>query len=176
MIKQADVVLALFLRGCEFSEDVKRADFDYYDPLTTGDSSLSAVVQCILAAELGYDSHAQELFRHAVYVDLCDLHGNSADGLHIASCGGVWSALVFGFGGLRDYDGRWTINPVLPEGWSSLRYRVQLWGACLQVEVRPNEVELECDSPAGVELEVWGRPVTARAGEKLVVKRPLRLP
>ncbi|WP_276879389.1 glycoside hydrolase family 65 protein [Lawsonella clevelandensis] len=172
VIKQADVVLALFLRGSEFSEKLKRADFDYYDPLTTGDSSLSAVVQCILAAELGYDSHAQALFRHAVYVDLCNLHGNSADGLHIASCGGVWSALVFGFGGLRDYDGRWTINPVLPEGWGSMRYRVQLWGSRLQVEVRADEVELEWDSPVAVGLEVWGQSVTVQEGEKLVVKRP----
>ena len=166
------MVLALFLRGSEFSEKLKRADFDYYDPLTTGDSSLSAVVQCILAAELGYDSHAQALFRHAVYVDLCNLHGNSSDGLHIASCGGVWSALVFGFGGLRDYDGRWTINPVLPEGWGSMRYRVQLWGFRLQVEVRADEVELECDSPVALGFEVWGQPVTVQAGEKLVVKRP----
>lgn len=172
VIKQADVVLALFLRGSEFSEKARRADFDYYDPLTTGDSSLSSVVQCIVAAELGYDAHAQELFRHAVYVDLCNLHGNSSDGLHIASCGGVWSALVFGFGGLRDYDGRWTIDPVLPEKWECMRYRVQLRGSRLRVEVRPDEVELECDSAVEMPLEVWGQSVSLKAGQKCVVKKP----
>src|SRR5699024_11204539 len=101
VLKQADVVLALFLRGSEFTAEEKRADFEYYDPITTGDSSLSAVVQTIMAAEVGHQQAAQDYFRAGLFVDLANLHRNTADGVHIASAGGVWNALVHGFGGMR---------------------------------------------------------------------------
>lgn len=176
VIKQADVVLALFLRGVEFSEELKRADFDYYDPLTTGDSSLSAVVQCILAAELGYHQVAMPLFQQALYVDLCNLHGNSADGLHIASCGGIWSALVFGYGGFRDYDGRLTIDPVLPEEWEGLRYRLTIRGEHVLVEMDHSEVtvsvESEDDDNELLVFEIWGETVEVSAGHSVTVKKP----
>ena len=102
VIKQADVVLALLLQGDEFTARAEAADFEYYDPLTTGDSTLSAVVQSIIAAEVGYASSRCEYFQSALFVDLADLHGNAPDGVHVASTGGVWSALVYGFGGFRD--------------------------------------------------------------------------
>ena len=92
VLKQADVVLALFLQGNHFSAEDKLADFEYYDPLTTGDSTLSAVVQAILAAEVGYQDLALEYFRQSIFVDLADLHHNAADGVHVASAGGVWTA------------------------------------------------------------------------------------
>ena len=117
MLKQADVVLALFLQGELFTAEQKRADFEYYDPITTGDSTLSAVVQSIIAAEVGYDDLALRYFLGALFVDLADLHHNTADGVHVASTGGVWSALVYGFGGFRDHGGRFTLDPRLPETW-----------------------------------------------------------
>ena len=113
MLKQADVVLAL-LQGDRFSR-MKRANFEYYDPLTTGDSTLSAVVQSIIAAEVGYHELAIRYFRSALFVDLADLHHNAADGVHVASTGGVWSALVAGFGGFRDHNGIFTFDPRLPD-------------------------------------------------------------
>ena len=94
VLKQADVVLALFLQGEEFTAEQKRADFDYYDPITTGDSTLSAVVQSIIAAEVGYHDLALRYFLAALFVDLADRHNNTSDGVHVASTGGVWSALV----------------------------------------------------------------------------------
>ena len=97
--------------GDEFSDEKKRADFDYYDPLTTGDSTLSAVVQSIIAAEIGYRDLALEYFRHALFVDLDDLHNNASDGVHVASTGGVWSSLVYGFGGMRDAGGAPRVRP-----------------------------------------------------------------
>ena len=102
VIKQTDVVLATYLVGHHFSEDEKRRTFDYYDPLTTGDSTLSACIQSVVASEVGYPEAALEYFVHACAVDLADAHGNTADGIHIASCGGTWLALVAGFGGLRE--------------------------------------------------------------------------
>ena len=139
MIKQTDVVLATYLVGHHFSEEEKRRTFDYYDPLTTGDSSLSASVQSVIASEVGYAEAALDYFHDAAAVDLLDLHGNTADGIHIASAGGAWLALVAGFGGLRDSDGEVRFRPRLPESWDRLRFRVQVRGQTIEVDMSPEE-------------------------------------
>ncbi len=105
VLKQADVVLAMFLRGKHFPEEQKRRNFDYYDPLTTGDSSLSACVQSIVAADVGYDDLAFDYFNQSLYLDLADTHGNTCDGVHVANAGGVWAAVVYGFAGMIDREG-----------------------------------------------------------------------
>jgi alpha,alpha-trehalose phosphorylase len=111
VIKQADIVLAMFLLGNEFSQEQKKRNFDYYDPLTTGDSSLSACIQAIVATELGYDAAAMRYFNYAVLMDLADVGGNVRDGVHIASIGGTWMAIVYGLAGMRDYGGKISFNP-----------------------------------------------------------------
>ncbi|MBC7724844.1 MAG: glycoside hydrolase family 65 protein [Burkholderiaceae bacterium] len=126
VLKQADVVLALFLQGNHFTLGEKLADFDYYDPLTTSDSTLSNVVQSIIAAEIGYQDLALQYFTHTLFVDLANLHKNTPDGVHVASAGGVWSGLVSGFGGMRDHEGVLTFDPRLPASWPRLVYRL-LW-------------------------------------------------
>ena len=135
VLKQADVVLALFLQGDQFTLEEKLADFDYYDPLTTRDSSLSNVAQSIIAAEIGYQDLALEYFLHTAFLDLADVHEDTSDGVHVASAGGVWSVLVSGFGGMRDYEGLLTFDPRLPEGWSGLRFRLIWHGTRVLVEV-----------------------------------------
>jgi alpha,alpha-trehalose phosphorylase len=135
VIKQTDVVLATYLVGHNFSADEIRRTFDYYDPLTTGDSTLSACVQSVIASQVGYADAALDYFARACAVDLADAHGNTADGLHIASCGGTWLALVAGFGGLRDYDGQVRFSPRLPAGWTRLRFRVTVRGQVVEVEM-----------------------------------------
>ena len=99
VLKQADVVLALFLQGDHFSSEQKRVDFEYYDGITTGDSTLSGVVQSIIAAEVGYRDLALRYFYNALFVDLADLHDNATDGVHVASTAGIWNCLAYGFGG-----------------------------------------------------------------------------
>jgi alpha,alpha-trehalose phosphorylase len=133
VLKQADVVLALFLQGDEFTLEEKLADFDYYDPLTTSDSSLSKIVQSIIAAEVGYQDLALDYFHDTVFVDLEDRHGNTSDGVHVAAAGGVWNALVSGFGGMRDHDGILTFDPRLPKEWPELRYRLTWRGTRMLV-------------------------------------------
>jgi alpha,alpha-trehalose phosphorylase len=146
VLKQADVVAALFLQGEEFSLEQKRADFEYYDPITTGDSTLSAVVQSIIAAEVGYQELALRYFLSALYVDLADRHANTRDGVHIASTGGVWNALVGGFGGFRDHgNGTWCFDPRLPATWESLTFRLTLRSTRVRVTVRAQELELEVE-------------------------------
>ncbi|WP_313357535.1 glycosyl hydrolase family 65 protein [Microbacterium sp.] len=165
VLKQADVVLALFLQGNLFTEEEKLADFDYYDPLTTGDSTLSAVVQSIMAAEVGYQDLARKYFEHALYVDLADLHNNAADGVHVASAGGVWTVLVSGFGGMRDHDGELSFDPRLPVDWPELSYPLQWRGSQLQITVTRNQLRLEVHDGDAVEFTVRGVAHRAAVGE-----------
>ncbi len=135
VIKQADVVLAMFLLGNEFPADVKKRNFDYYDPLTTGDSSLSACIQSIAAAEIGYMDEAMEYGRYAVLMDLADVGHNVSDGCHIASMGGTWMVLVYGFAGMRDFDGHLTFRPRLPDQLTRLRFPLSVRGQTLEVAI-----------------------------------------
>ncbi|MFJ4222698.1 glycoside hydrolase family 65 protein [Microbacterium sp. NPDC089695] len=154
VLKQADVVLALFLQGNHFTPEEKKADFDYYDPLTTGDSTLSAVVQSILAAEVGYQDLALEYFEQSLFVDLHDLHHNASDGVHVASAGGVWTALVCGFGGMRDWAGELSFDPRLPAGWPSLSFPLQWQGSALEVTVTEHELRVHVRSGEPVRFTV----------------------
>jgi alpha,alpha-trehalose phosphorylase len=137
VIKQADIVLAMFLLGDEFSTDQKKRNFDFYDPLTTGDSSLSVSIQSIIASEIGYEEKAREYFRYAALMDYADVSGNVKDGLHIASMGGTWMAAIHGMAGFRDYDGRFSFSPRLPPGVRRMRFRLDLRGNQLEVELTP---------------------------------------
>lgn len=151
VLKQADAILALFLAGETFTPEQKRADYEYYDPITTGDSTLSAVVESIIAAEVGYQDRALASFMEGIFVDLADLHHNTRDGVHIASAGGVWNALVYGFGGLRDHSGRITFDPRLPAGWPALRFCFGLAGSRVRAELTASELVLTLlDGPGGI--------------------------
>ncbi|HET8987722.1 MAG TPA: glycosyl hydrolase family 65 protein, partial [Humibacillus sp.] len=166
----ADVVAALFLQGQMFSQEQKRADFEYYDPLTTGDSTLSSVVQSIVAAEVGYRDLALEYFYSGLFVDLADLHGNAADGVHVASTGGVWNALVYGFGGMRDHNGTVTFDPRLPVDWPLLTFRVQVRGSRLLVEVDHERITFTLRDGGFTEVSVRGRRVTVSESGPTVVE------
>ncbi|MGB3375717.1 MAG: glycosyl hydrolase family 65 protein [Microbacterium sp.] len=169
VLKQADVVLALFLQGNHFTSEDKLADFDYYDPLTTGDSTLSAVVQSIMAAEVGYQDLAQKYFEQALYVDLGDLHHNASDGVHVASAGGVWTALVSGFGGMRDHDGLLSFDPRLPADWPELSFPLQWHGSALSVTVTRDALRVEVRSGEPVEFSVRGVVWRAAVAEPAIV-------
>ncbi|WP_293695913.1 glycosyl hydrolase family 65 protein [uncultured Agrococcus sp.] len=179
VLKQADVVLALFLQGNHFTPEEKRANFEYYDPLTTGDSTLSAVVQSILAAEVGYGDLALEYFRDAAFVDLADLHGNTADGVHVASAAGVWTALVYGFGGFRDHYGELSFEPRLPAAWPSLKFVLHWHGMRIRATVTADELQLVAGEGEGVDVTVEGAKHWLCGGETLTVplsKERLSLP
>ncbi len=165
VLKQTDVVLAMYLAGDQFSDEDKLANFEYYDPITTGDSTLSAVVQAIVAAEVGYDELALRYFYAGLFVDLDDRHGNTTDGAHIASAGGVWSALVGGFGGMRDYQGELTFDPRLPREWTQVSWCMQWHGARLSVTVRQDEILLQVLQGPDVRVTVRGESLDVGGGE-----------
>ncbi len=135
VIKQADVVLAMFLLSHQFTREEKKANFDFYDPLTTGDSSLSASIQGIIAAELGYRNAAARYTKYAALMDLGDIGRNVRDGCHIASMGGTWMAVVYGLAGLRDSDGQIRFNPRPPARYDGVKFRLRLRGRLLEVDL-----------------------------------------
>ncbi len=169
VLKQADVVLALYLQGNHFTDEEKLADFEYYDPLTTGDSTLSAVVQAILAAEVGYQDLALQYFAQSIFVDLGDLHHNAADGVHVASAGGVWTALVAGFGGMRDHYGELSFDPRLPEAWPSLSYTLHWRGTELKVRITRDAMTVDAAGGGPVSFSVRGASVTVEPGGSVTV-------
>lgn len=169
VLKQADVVLALFLHGDQFTPEQKRADFEYYDPITTGDSTLSSVVQSVIAAEVGYQEMAMDYFMTGLFVDLADLHHNARDGVHIASTGGVWNALVYGFGGLRDYHGQLAFDPRLPQEWRSMRFALNVRGSRIRVHLKPTEMTVELELGDSVDFAVRGKDYRVREDQPVTV-------
>jgi alpha,alpha-trehalose phosphorylase len=139
VIKQADLVLALHVCGDSFSAAEKLADFDYYEPLTVRDSSLSASTQAVVAAEVGYLDLAYAYFREAALMDLDDLEHNVRDGVHIASLAGAWTAAVAGFGGMRDEGETLRFAPRLPDAITRLSFRLCYRGAIILVVIEPSQ-------------------------------------
>lgn len=170
VLKQADVVLAMFLLGREFSREQKQRNFDYYDPLTTGDSSLSACIQSIVAAEIGYAEKAYEYFRYAALMDLADVRGNVQDGVHIASMGGTWMALVYGFGGMRDDEGLLRFDPRLPERWDRLKFPLTIQGRVLDVEIEKTSVTYLLRKGSDLVISHQGEAVQLSEGKPISVR------
>ena len=170
VVKQADLVLALHLRGDAFTREEKARDFAYYEALTVRDSSLSASTQAVIAAELGHLELAHDYLGEAALMDLQDLAHNTRDGLHMASLAGAWMALVEGFGGMRARDGRLCFAPQLPSGISRLRFRVRYRQRCVVVSANHEQATYELID--GEPLTVWhhGEEVTV---SREPVSRPL---
>ncbi len=153
VVKQADLVLAMHLRGDAFTAEQKSRNFAYYEALTVRDSSLSACTQSVMAAEVGQVELAHDYLGETALMDLSDLEHNTRDGLHIASLAGTWIALVMGFGGLRASDGRLTFAPRLPGGISTLTFRLRYRGRRLRVHIQAEKATYEILE--GTPLEVW---------------------
>ncbi|WP_425464555.1 glycoside hydrolase family 65 protein [Nocardia yunnanensis] len=139
VVKQADLVLAMYLCPDAFDVDAKRRDFVYYDALTVRDSSLSSCVQAVLAAEIGDLDLAYDYFAEAALTDLHDLYGNADGGLHIAALAGTWLGCVGGFGGFRDHDQHPVFAPRLPRPLRRMGFRIRWRGSRIGVEVTESE-------------------------------------
>ncbi|MFO8088642.1 MAG: beta-phosphoglucomutase family hydrolase [Desulfatiglandaceae bacterium] len=178
VIKQADVVLALFLLGDSFNAREKRKNFDYYDPLTTGDSSLSVCIQSIIAAENGYGEEAFKYFRYAVLMDLADMGGNVRDGVHVASIGGTWMAITYGLAGMRDHGGILAFDPRIPIEWEAIRFSLMVRGSMLEVELVQDSATYRLREGADLTIQHQGQEKTLHEGESVTypVRRPERRP
>jgi alpha,alpha-trehalose phosphorylase len=175
IIKQADLVLAMLLLGHEFSPELKRRNFEFYDPITTGDSSLSPCIQSIMAAEVGDMAKALAYARVATLMDLGDVAGNVKDGCHIAAMGGVWMVFVYGFAGLRGYSGRLIFRPALPEQLDCLRFRLAFQGQSLEISVDRDATRYTLKTGSGLALNHEDQEIQLSPAAPTVV-RPNRKP
>jgi alpha,alpha-trehalose phosphorylase len=165
VVKQADLVLALYTCGDRFTDEQKQRAFAYYEPLTVRDSSLSACVQAVVAAETGHLELAYDYLGEAAFMDLHDLEHNTRDGLHIASLAGSWLALVAGFGGFRDFDGDLSFAPRLPPGVTRLAFRIGVAAGRVLVEVDPDGVTYPLQAGERLTLSHFGDALIVEDGK-----------
>jgi alpha,alpha-trehalose phosphorylase len=172
VVKQADLVLAMFLRTDAFTAEEKARNFDYYEPLTVRDSSLSACVQAIVAAEVGHLDLAYDYFAEAALLDLDDLHNNTRDGLHLASLAGAVMAAIAGFGGVRQRkDGGLAFEPRLPRALPGIRFRFFFRERVIKLEIDHEKARYFLLDGGPIELVHHGEPITIAVDEP--VERPM---
>ena len=135
LIKQPDVVMLLYILPDEFSDEVKKANYEYYEARTMHKSSLSPSVHTIMGIETNNYEKALQYFERAAYVDLIDNQGNTEWGMHIASAGGTWQSIANGFGGLRIKNQRLTFKPWLPDTWKEIRFKIKWRGDDLKIHI-----------------------------------------
>ena len=141
VVKQADILLLLFILGNKFSKEIKKANYDYYEPKTNHGSSLSPCIHNIIACEIGLLDEAYSFFRQTALMDLNDFKNNTKDGVHSACLGGCWMTIVNGFAGMRDYSDKLLFNPVLPDAWTSYSFKIVYKESKISVKVDESGVE-----------------------------------
>ncbi|MCD4793908.1 MAG: glycoside hydrolase family 65 protein [Bacteroidales bacterium] len=151
-IKQADVLQGLYFFEDDYDIETIRRNFDFYEPLTVHESSLSSCVHSILAAKIGDKEKAYNFYLNAARLDLDDYNNDTEDGLHVTSMGGTWMTIVKGFGGMRIKDNKLSFAPFIPEQWQSYSFKIRFRGTLLNIEVSKKGIQIENESNKNVEI------------------------
>lgn len=157
-IKQADVLQGIYLFGDHYTMEQKRKNFEFYEPLTVHESSLSPSIHAILAAELGFADKAVEMYERTARLDLDDYNNDTEDGLHITSMTGSWLAIVHGFAQMKTWNGKLSFAPFLPEVWTGYAFHINYRGRLLKISVG-EKVELELLKGKALKLDVYGKTI-----------------
>ena len=158
-IKQADVLQGLYLFEDDFDMETLRKNFDFYEPMTVHESSLSPCVHAILAAKLGYKERAYEFYLRTARLDLDDYNNDTEEGCHITSMAGTWMSVVKGFGGMRVKNGQLHINTFLPDKWKSYSFRLEFRNRVIKIRVTSDGVETIRESGEPIEVIVKEKAV-----------------
>jgi maltose phosphorylase len=142
-IKQADVLQGLYFFEEDYDQETIRRNFDYYEPRTVHESSLSPCVHSILASKLNDEARAYEFYLRTARLDLDDYNNDTEDGLHITSMAGTWMSIVEGFAGMRVRDGQLQFNPFLPGKWESFSFNVIFRGAKLKIKITEHGINIK---------------------------------
>ncbi|MCD8183148.1 MAG: family 65 glycosyl hydrolase domain-containing protein [Bacteroides sp.] len=167
-IKQSDVLLGFYLYYFDFDTDIIRRNFEFYEPMTVHESSLSPHIHSILAARIGKVEKAYQLFMHATRLDLDDYNNETEQGLHITSMAGSWLAIVRGFAGLQTHDNRLRFSPVLPQKWSSYSFKVNYQGHTLLIRVG-KEIKISLITGDELNIQVYQSVYKLRLGTDLTL-------
>ena len=163
-IKQADVLQGLYFFGHEFDRETLRRNFDFYEPMTVHESSLSPCIHVVLAAQLDYEEKALEMYHRTSRLDLDDYNREVHEGLHITSMAGTWIRVVQGFGGMSVHGGALHFDPYLPSEWKGLNFRITWRGTHLAVNITSEGTEITNVGPAPVEFNLLGEQHTLQPG------------
>lgn len=171
-IKQSDVLLGLYLYYFYFDTETVRRNFEFYEPMTVHESSLSPHIHSILAARIGKVEKAYQLFLHATRLDLDDYNNEADQGLHITSMPGSWLAIVRGFAGMQVLKETLCFSPVIPQKWDSYSFKVNYLKNTLHIRVR-KEIEISLTAGSKVDIQVYGHPYTLERGTELKINMPM---
>ena len=171
-IKQSDVLLGLYLYYFYFDTETVRRNFEFYEPMTVHESSLSPHIHSILAARIGKVEKAYQLFLHATRLDLDDYNNEADQGLHITSMPGSWLAIVRGFAGMQVLKETLGFSPVIPQKWDSYSFKVNYLKNTLHIRVG-KEIEISLTAGSKVDIQVYGHPYTLERGTELKINMPM---
>ncbi|WP_201346836.1 family 65 glycosyl hydrolase domain-containing protein, partial [Lactobacillus nasalidis] len=170
-IKQADVLQGIYFLNDRFTKEQKERNYDFYEPMTVHESSLSPSIHAILAAELGKQDKAVEFYERTARLDLDNYNNDTVDGLHITSMSGSWLAIVQGFAGMRYNEDGIRFAPFLPKKWSSYSFKINYRGRILALAVeKDKEVKLTLLSGDDLTVKVWDQEVTLKEGQSQCLK------
>lgn len=164
-IKQADVLQGIWYFIDRFPEDVKKRNFDFYEPLTVHESSLSASVHAILAADLHYEDKAVEMYERTARLDLDNYNNDTVDGLHITSMTGSWLAIVQGFAGMRVTNNKLSFKPFVPKKWTSYQFRINFRGRLIKVQVDKDGTQISLLKGDPLTVELNQQPLKLKGGD-----------
>nr|WP_321451134.1 family 65 glycosyl hydrolase domain-containing protein [uncultured Carboxylicivirga sp.] len=159
-IKQADTLQGIYVLEDEFDLETIKRNFDFYEPRTVHESSLSPCVHAILAAKIGAVDKAYEMYLRTSRLDIDDYNHEAHEGLHITSMAGTWMSVVEGFGGKRVYDGKLYLNPIVPKQWTKYAFRLRFLNSDMEVIVSKDKVEVVSHSDNTIELYVYDELIT----------------
>jgi maltose phosphorylase len=164
-IKQADTLQGMFFFEDQTSLEVLRKNFDFYEPLTVHESSLSPSVHCVLANRLGYKEKAYDLYLRTSRLDLDDYNNEVHQGLHITAMGGTWMSVVYGFGGMKIIGDDLHFEPELPKKWAGLNFHLRWRNAILQIAIRQNVFNITNIKGDSVDFVVYKNKIILKSGE-----------
>lgn len=163
-IKQADVLQQMWYFIDEFTEEEKKRNFDFYEPLTVHESSLSASIYSIMAADVHYEDKAVEMYERTARLDLDNYNNDTEDGLHITSMSGSWLAIVQGFAGMRIRNNRLHFDPFLPQKWEGYTFRIFFRDRLIEVEVDAQQTNLRLIKGESIEVDLAGDVIVLEEG------------
>ena len=170
-IKQADVLQGIYFFGDRFNMDEKRRNFDFYEPMTVHESSLSPCIHAILAAELGKEEKAVEMYQRTARLDLDNYNNDTEDGLHITSMTGSWLAIVQGFAQMKTWGGKLSFAPFLPSAWTGYAFHINYRGRLIKVAVGKENVVFTLLKGEPLELQVYGKDITLNGSHTVALEK-----
>lgn len=168
-IKQADVLQGLFFFEDDFDQETHLRNFDFYEPMTVHESSLSPCVHTVLASKLGKIEKAYEMYVRTSRLDLDDYNNDTEDGLHITSMAGTWMSVVKGFGGMRVKNTKLHLNPILPKNWESLSFRVGLKDNLVEIGINKEGIIVKNLSEKEMEFSLFDKEITLAGMDEFVL-------